>query len=105
MSLFASPARDDQGNELRRRRTDQMPFSIVGQGHDDRRRPRDRRSGSNTRVESAGRCERRLRFLVGQGAQVEGDLHTREAVVAGKSSALFTPASGWSSSPLASVTG
>ena len=29
MGLFSNPARDEQGNELKRRRTDQIPFSII----------------------------------------------------------------------------
>ena len=29
MGIFSNPARDEQGNELRRRKTDQIPFSII----------------------------------------------------------------------------
>jgi cytoskeletal protein CcmA (bactofilin family) len=29
MGIFSNAARDEQGNELRRRRTDQIPFSII----------------------------------------------------------------------------
>ena len=29
MGIFTNPARDEQGHELKRRRTDQIPFSIV----------------------------------------------------------------------------
>ena len=29
MGIFSNPARDEQGNELKRRRTDQIPFSII----------------------------------------------------------------------------
>ena len=29
MGLFSNAARDEQGNELRRRKTDQIPFSII----------------------------------------------------------------------------
>jgi cytoskeletal protein CcmA (bactofilin family) len=83
MSIFGSPARDEQGNELRRRRTDQMPFSIVA---------KDMSIVGDLETEGVVRIEGRIRgtiraasqVLVGQGAQVEGDLHTREAVVGGE---------------------
>ena len=95
MSLFSSPARDEHGNELRRRRTDQMPFSIVG---------KDMTIVGDLETEGVVRIEGRVRgtvraasqVLVGQGAQVEGDLHTREAVVGGERVEL---------QPSASVTG
>ena len=29
MGIFNNAARDEEGNELRRRRTDQIPFSII----------------------------------------------------------------------------
>jgi len=29
MGIFSSPARDEEGKELKRRRTDQIPFSII----------------------------------------------------------------------------
>ena len=29
MGIFSNSARDDEGNELKRRRTDQIPFSII----------------------------------------------------------------------------
>jgi cytoskeletal protein CcmA (bactofilin family) len=83
MSLFSNPARDDQGNELRRRRSDQMPFSIVG---------KDMTIVGDLETEGVVRIEGRVRgtvkagsqVLVSPGAKVEGDLHTREAVVGGE---------------------
>jgi cytoskeletal protein CcmA (bactofilin family) len=83
MSLFSNPARDDQGNELRRRRSDQMPFSIVG---------KDMTIVGDVETEGVVRIEGRVRgtvkagsqVLVSPGAKVEGDLHTREAVVGGE---------------------
>jgi cytoskeletal protein CcmA (bactofilin family) len=82
MSLFASPAKDEHGNELRRRRTDQMPFSIVA---------KDMTIVGNLETEGVVRIEGRVKgtvragaqVLIGQGAQLEGDLHTKEAVVGG----------------------
>ncbi|HEY8104621.1 MAG TPA: polymer-forming cytoskeletal protein [Gemmatimonadales bacterium] len=83
MNLFASPARDEQGNELRRRRSDQMPFSIVA---------KDMTIVGDLETEGLIRIEGRVRgtvragsqVLIGQGAQLEGDLHTKEAVVGGE---------------------
>jgi cytoskeletal protein CcmA (bactofilin family) len=83
MSLFANPARDDQGNELRRRRSDQMPFSIVA---------KDMTIVGDLETEGLIRIEGRVRgtvragsqVLIGQGAQLEGDLHTKEAIVGGE---------------------
>jgi cytoskeletal protein CcmA (bactofilin family) len=83
MNLFASPARDEHGNELRRRRSDQMPFSIVA---------KDMTIVGDLETEGLIRIEGRVRgtvragsqVLIGQGAQVEGDLHTKEAVVGGE---------------------
>lgn len=83
MNLFASPARDEHGNELRRRRSDQMPFSIVA---------KDMTIVGDLETEGLIRIEGRVRgtvragsqVLIGQGAQLEGDLHTKEAVVGGE---------------------
>ncbi len=83
MNLFASPARDEHGNELRRRRSDQMPFSIVA---------KDMTIVGDLETEGLVRIEGRVRgtvragsqVLIGQGAQLEGDLHTKEAVVGGE---------------------
>jgi cytoskeletal protein CcmA (bactofilin family) len=83
MSLFASPARDEHGNELRRRRSDQMPFSIVA---------KDMTIVGDLETEGLVRIEGRVRgtvragsqVLIGQGAQLEGDLHTKEAVIGGE---------------------
>ncbi|MGH7628605.1 MAG: bactofilin family protein [Gemmatimonadales bacterium] len=83
MSLFSpSHPRDEQGNELRRRKSDQMPFSIIA---------KDMSIVGDLETEGVVRIEGRIRgtvraasqVLIGQGAQVEGDLHTREAVVGG----------------------
>ena len=84
MSLFTpSHPRDEQGNELRRRKSDQMPFSIVA---------KDMAITGDVETEGMVRIEGRIRgtvraasqVLIGQGAQVEGDLHTREAVIGGE---------------------
>ena len=83
MSLFTpSHPRDEQGNELRRRKSDQVPFSIIG---------KDMAIMGDVETEGVVRVEGRIRgtvraasqVLIGQGAQVEGDLHTREAVIGG----------------------
>lgn len=84
MSLFTpSHPRDEQGNELRRRKSDQMPFSIIA---------KDMSIVGDLETEGVVRIEGRIRgtvraasqVLVGQGAQVEGDVHTREAVIGGE---------------------
>jgi cytoskeletal protein CcmA (bactofilin family) len=83
MGIFNNAARDEQGNELRRRRTDQIPFSIIAS---------DMTVIGDLETEGVVRVEGRVRGTVRVGAQVlvvagaviEGDLHTQEAVVAGQ---------------------
>ena len=83
MGIFKDAARDEQGNELRRRRTDQIPFSIIA---------RDMTVVGDLETEGVVRIEGRVRgtvrvgaqVLVAAGAVIEGDLHTQEAVVAGQ---------------------
>jgi cytoskeletal protein CcmA (bactofilin family) len=83
MGIFSNTARDEQGNELRRRRTDQIPFSIIAS---------DMTVIGDLETEGVVRIEGRVRgtvrvgsqVLVAQGAVIEGDLHTQEAVVAGQ---------------------
>jgi len=83
MSIFSSPARDESGNELKRRRTDQIPFSIIAS---------DMTVAGDLETEGVVRIEGRVRgtvrvgaqVLVAQGAVIEGDLFTQEAVVAGQ---------------------
>jgi cytoskeletal protein CcmA (bactofilin family) len=83
MGIFSSPARDDQGNELKRRRTDQIPFSIIAS---------DMTVIGDLETEGVVRVEGRVRgtvrvgsqVLVSEGAVIEGDLHTQEAVIAGQ---------------------
>ena len=85
MGIFSNQARDEQGNELRRRRTDQIPFSIVAS---------DMTVIGDLETEGVVRIEGRIRgtvraaaqVLVAAGAVIEGDLHTQEAVVAGQGS-------------------
>lgn len=104
MSLFANPARDEQGNELRRRRSDQMPFSIVA---------KDMTIVGDLETEGLIRIEGRVRgtvragsqVLVGQGAQVEGDLHTKEAVVGGEVVGSIHASERVELQPTAAVTG
>ena len=82
MGIFSNPARDEQGNELKRRRTDQIPFSIIAS---DMTVVGDLETEGVVRIE--GRVKGTVRvgsqILVAQGATIEGDLHTQEAVVAG----------------------
>jgi cytoskeletal protein CcmA (bactofilin family) len=83
MGIFSSPARDEEGHELRRRRTDQIPFSIIAS---------DMTVIGDLETEGVVRVEGRVRgtvrvgaqVLVAQGAVIEGDLHTQEAVIAGQ---------------------
>jgi cytoskeletal protein CcmA (bactofilin family) len=84
MSLFSpTHPRDEQGNELRRRKSDQTPFSIIA---------KDMSILGDLETEGVVRIEGRIRgtvraasqVLIGQGAQLEGDLHTREAVIGGE---------------------
>lgn len=83
MGLFSSPARDDQGNELKRRKTDQIPFSIIAS---DMTVIGDLETDGVVRIE--GRVKGTVRVgsqvLVASGAVIEGDLHTQEAVIAGQ---------------------
>ena len=89
MGIFSSPARDDQGNELKRRRTDQIPFSIIAS---------DMTVVGDLETEGVVRIEGRVRgavrvgqqVLVAAGAVIEGVVHTQEAVIAGQvSGAIF----------------
>ena len=83
MGIFSNPARDEEGNELRRRRSDQIPFSIIAS---------DMTVVGDLETEGVVRIEGRVRgtvrvgaqVLVAAGAVIEGDLHTQEAVVAGQ---------------------
>jgi cytoskeletal protein CcmA (bactofilin family) len=82
MGIFSNPARDEQGNELKRRRTDQIPFSIIAS---DMAVIGDLETEGVVRIE--GRVKGTVRvgsqILVAQGATIEGDLHTQEAIIAG----------------------
>jgi cytoskeletal protein CcmA (bactofilin family) len=83
MGIFSGSARDEQGNELKRRRPDQIPFSIIAS---------DMTVIGDLETEGVVRIEGRIRgtvrvgsqVLVAQGAVIEGDLHTQEAVIAGQ---------------------
>jgi cytoskeletal protein CcmA (bactofilin family) len=83
MGIFSSPARDEQSNELKRRRTDQIPFSIIAS---------DMTVIGDLETEGVVRVEGRVRgtvragtqVLVASGAVIEGDLHAQEAVIAGQ---------------------
>lgn len=83
MGIFSNAARDEQGNELKRRRTDQIPFSIIAS---DMTVIGDLETEGVVRVE--GRVKGAVRVgaqvLVAAGAVIEGDLHTQEAVIAGQ---------------------
>jgi len=82
MGIFSNPARDEQGNELKRRRTDQIPFSIIAS---DMAVIGDLETEGVVRIEGRGKGTGRVgsQILVTQGAIIEGDLHTQEAVIAG----------------------
>jgi cytoskeletal protein CcmA (bactofilin family) len=83
MGIFSNTARDEEGNELKRRRTDQIPFSIIAS---DMTVIGDLETEGVVRIE--GRVKGTVRVgtqvLVAQGAVIEGDLHTEEAVIAGR---------------------
>jgi cytoskeletal protein CcmA (bactofilin family) len=83
MGIFGNAARDEEGNELRRRRTDQIPFSIIAS---DMTVIGDLETEGMVRVEGRVRGTVRVggQVLVAQGAVIEGDLHTQEAVIAGQ---------------------
>jgi cytoskeletal protein CcmA (bactofilin family) len=83
MGIFTNPARDEQGQELRRRRTDQIPFSIVAS---DMTVIGDLETEGVVRIEGRiqGTVRAAAQVLVAAGAVIEGDLHTQEAVVAGQ---------------------
>ena len=83
MGFFSNTARDEEGKELKRRRTDQIPFSIIAS---DMTVIGDLETQGIVRIE--GRVKGTVRVgsqvLVAQGAVIEGDLHTEEAVIAGR---------------------
>jgi cytoskeletal protein CcmA (bactofilin family) len=82
MGIFTNPAKDEDGRELKRRRTDQIPFSIIAS---DMTVIGDLETEGVVRVE--GRVKGTVRVgaqvLVAAGAVIEGDLHTQEAIIAG----------------------
>jgi cytoskeletal protein CcmA (bactofilin family) len=61
MGLFNNAARDEQGNELKRRRTDQIPFSIIAS---------DMTVIGDLETEGVVRIEGRVKGAVRVGAQV-----------------------------------
>jgi cytoskeletal protein CcmA (bactofilin family) len=83
MGIFTNAARDEQGNELKRRRTDQVPFSIIAS---DMTVIGDLETEGVVRIE--GRVKGTVRVgaqvLVAAGAVIEGDLHTQEAIISGQ---------------------
>jgi cytoskeletal protein CcmA (bactofilin family) len=83
MGIFTNAARDEEGNELKRRRTDQIPFSIIAS---DMTVIGDLETEGVVRIE--GRVKGTVRVgaqvLVAAGAVIEGDLHTQEAIIAGQ---------------------
>lgn len=83
MGIFSNPARDEEGKELKRRKSDQIPFSIIAS---DMTVIGDLETDGVVRIE--GRVKGTVRVgtqvLVAQGAVIEGDLHTEEAVIAGR---------------------
>jgi cytoskeletal protein CcmA (bactofilin family) len=83
MGIFTNHARDEQGNELKRRRTDQIPFSIIAS---DMTVIGDLETAGVVRIEGRVRGAVRVgaQVLVAAGAVIEGDLHTQEAIIAGQ---------------------
>jgi cytoskeletal protein CcmA (bactofilin family) len=83
MSMFSSPAKDEQGKELKRRKSDQIPFSIIAS---DMTVIGDLETQGVVRIEGRVRGTVRVgsQVLVAAGAVIEGDLHTQEAVIAGQ---------------------
>ena len=83
MGIFSGQVKDDQGNEMKRRRTDQIPFSIIAS---DMTVIGDLETDGVVRIEGRIRGTVRVgsQVLVAQGAVIEGDLHTQEAVIAGQ---------------------
>jgi cytoskeletal protein CcmA (bactofilin family) len=83
MGIFSSPAKDEHGNELKRRKTDQIPFSIIAS---DMTVIGDLETAGVVRIEGRVRGAVRVgqQVLVATGAVIEGDLHTQEAVIAGQ---------------------
>ena len=83
MGIFSGPARDEQGHELKRRKTDQIPFSIIAS---DMTVIGDLETEGVVRIE--GRVKGTVRVgsqvLVASGAVIERDLHTQGAVIAGQ---------------------
>jgi cytoskeletal protein CcmA (bactofilin family) len=83
MGIFSNTARDEEGKELKRRRTDQIPFSIIAS---DMTVIGDLETEGVVRIE--GRVKGAVRVgaqvLVSAGAVIEGDLHTQEAIIAGQ---------------------
>jgi cytoskeletal protein CcmA (bactofilin family) len=83
MGIFSNTARDEEGKELKRRRTDQIPFSIIAS---------DMTVIGDLETEGVVRIEGRIKgavrvgaqVLVAVGAVIEGDLHTQEAIIAGQ---------------------
>jgi hypothetical protein len=96
MGIFSNPARDEQGNELKRRRTDQVPFSIIAS---DMTVVGDLETEGVVRIE--GRVKGAVRvgsqILVTQGAVIEGDLHTQGRSSPARSMGPSMPATGWNS--------
>ena len=61
MGIFSNAARDEEGNELKRRRTDQIPFSIIAS---------DMTVIGDLETEGMVRVEGRVRGTVRVGAQI-----------------------------------
>ena len=70
MGIFSNPARDEQGNELRRRRTDQIPFSIIAS---------DMTVIGDLETEGVVRIEGRVKGTVRVGAQMLVDRRARSS--------------------------
>jgi cytoskeletal protein CcmA (bactofilin family) len=83
MGIFSTPPKDEQGKELKRRRTDQIPFSIIAS---DMTVIGDLETEGVVRVEGRvkGTVRAGTQVLVASGAVIEGDLHAQEAVIAGQ---------------------
>ena len=82
MGIFNNPARDEQGNELRRRRTDQIPFSIIAS---------DMTVVGDLETEGVVRIEGRVRGTVRVGSQVLVVIPPKDGFAAGSAPSGVAP--------------
>jgi cytoskeletal protein CcmA (bactofilin family) len=86
VAIFSNPSPAPKSGDPQphnRRRTDGIPLSIIGP---DMTITGDLETGGTVKIEGRvrGAIHAGAQVLVSQGALIEGDLHTREAVIAGE---------------------